>query len=83
MNRRATWRVPSPRLAFTDHHAASGMKVEMLFAHMKRILRFDRLRLRRRSRARDKFLLTAIARNLRRLALTVPPMLMEALPAPG
>jgi transposase len=44
-------------------------KVEMLFAHMKRILRVDRLRLRGRSGARDEFLLTAIAQNLRRLAL--------------
>jgi hypothetical protein len=45
-------------------------KVEVLFAHMKRILRVDRLRLRGRSGARDEFLLTAIAQNLRRLAIT-------------
>jgi len=44
-------------------------KVEVLFAHMKRILRVDRLRLRGRSGAHDEFLLTAIAQNLRRLAM--------------
>lgn len=47
-------------------------KVEVLFAHMKRILRVNRLRLRGRTGARDEFLLTAIAQNLRRLALTIP-----------
>ena len=58
-------------------------KVEMLFAHMKRILRMDRLRLRGRSGAKDEFLLTAIAQNLRRLALSFPPRLTEAIPAPA
>jgi len=48
-------------------------KVEMLFAHMKRILKLDRLRLRGRTGARDEFLLTAIAQNLRRLALRLCP----------
>ena len=43
-------------------------KVEMLFAHLKRILRLDRLRLRGLSGARDEFLLAATAQNLRRLA---------------
>jgi transposase len=43
-------------------------KVEMLFAHMKRILKMDRLRLRGISGARDEFLLTATAQNLRRMA---------------
>ena len=43
-------------------------KVEMLFAHLKRILRFDRLRLRGLSGAHDEFLLAATAQNLRRLA---------------
>jgi hypothetical protein len=43
-------------------------KVEMLFAHMKRILKFDRLRLRGLSGAKDEVLLTATAQNLRRLA---------------
>jgi transposase len=43
-------------------------KVEMLFAHLKRILHLTRLRLRGRSGARDEFLLAAIAQNLRRMA---------------
>jgi transposase len=43
-------------------------KVEMLFAHLKRILRLDRLRLRGPSGATFEFTLAAIAQNLRRLA---------------
>jgi hypothetical protein len=43
-------------------------KVEMRFAHMKRILKLDRLRLRGLSGAKDEVLLTAMAQNLRRLA---------------
>src|ERR1700719_936494 len=43
-------------------------KIEMLFAHLKRILRLDRLRLRGPSGARDEFLLAATAQNLRKLA---------------
>jgi transposase len=43
-------------------------QVEMLFAHMKRILKMDRLRLRGLSGAKDEFLLTATAQNLRRMA---------------
>ena len=43
-------------------------KIEMRFAHMKRILKLDRLRLRGLSGAKDEVLLTAMAQNLRRLA---------------
>jgi len=43
-------------------------KVEMRFAHMKRIFKLDRLRLRGLSGAKDEVLLTAMAQNLRRLA---------------
>jgi len=43
-------------------------KVEMRFAHMKRILKLDRLRLRGLSGVKDEVLLTATAQNLRRLA---------------
>ena len=43
-------------------------KVEMLFAHLKRILKLDRLRLRGPSGAHDEFLLAATAQNLRRMA---------------
>ena len=50
-------------------------KVEMAFAHMKRIFKLDRLRLRGLSGARDEVLLTATAHNLRKLAryVTRPP----------
>jgi transposase len=47
-------------------------KVEMLFAHLKRILRVARLRLRGPSGAQFEFTLAAIAQNLRRLAKLVP-----------
>ena len=40
----------------------------MLLAHLKRILKLDRLRLRGPSGARDEFLLAATAQNLRKLA---------------
>ena len=43
-------------------------KVEMLFAHLKRILRLDRLRLRGPNGASDEFLLAATVQNLRRMA---------------
>ncbi len=46
-------------------------KVEMLFAHLKRILKLTRLRLRGPSGARDEFLLAAIAQNLRKMAKTI------------
>ncbi|NDV53902.1 hypothetical protein G0Q01_24475 [Yangia sp. PrR007] len=47
-------------------------KVEMLFAHLKRILGLNRLRLRGPSGARDEFHLAATAQNLRQLAKLVP-----------
>jgi transposase len=59
-------------------------KVEMRFAHMKRILKLDRLRLRGLSGAKDEVLLTATAQNLRRLAKLLcrsPPPLAVACPA--
>jgi transposase len=59
-------------------------KVEMRFAHMKRILRLDRLRLRGLSGARDEVLLTATAQNLRRLVKCLcraPPPIAAACPA--
>jgi hypothetical protein len=42
-------------------------KVEMLFAHLKRILRLGRLRLRGPRGAQFEFTLAAVAQNLRRL----------------
>lgn len=47
-------------------------KVEGLFAHLKRILRRDRLRLRRPDGARDEFFLAAAAQNLMKLATLLP-----------
>ncbi len=49
-------------------------KVEMLFAHLKRILGLGRLRLRGPSGVKDEFLLAATAQNLRRLARLRPVM---------
>ena len=43
-------------------------KVEMAFAHLKRILRMRRLRLRGPTGAQDEFTLAAIAQNLRKMA---------------
>jgi hypothetical protein len=54
-------------------------KVEILFAHLKRILRLDRLRLRGPKGVRDEFLLlAATAQNLRKLAKLVPGALAPA-----
>jgi uncharacterized protein with von Willebrand factor type A (vWA) domain len=43
-------------------------KVEMAFAHLKRILRMGRLRLHALTGAQDEFTLAAIAHNLRKMA---------------
>ena len=62
-------------IAKTDAYLTSRRqrkKVEMLFAHLKRILKVDRLRLRGPNGARDEFLLAATAQNLRKLAKLVP-----------
>ncbi|HEY6380644.1 MAG TPA: IS1182 family transposase [Pseudolabrys sp.] len=58
----------------------SRKRVEMLFAHLKRILRLGRLRLRGPLGAQDEFTLAAIAQNLRRLAKLVarPPPAVNA-----
>ena len=48
-------------------------KVEMLFAHLKRILKLGQLRLRGPSGAHDEFLLAATAQNLRRMAKKLLP----------
>lgn len=47
-------------------------KVEILFAHLKRILRLNRLRLRGLSGATDEFTLAAAVQNLRRLCKLLP-----------
>jgi hypothetical protein len=62
-----------------DQTRRDRKKVEMLFAHLKRILRMGRLRLRGPAGAQFEFTLAAIAQNLRRLArLTVHPPDMPA-----
>jgi transposase len=52
-------------------------KVEILFAHLKRILKVDRLRLRGPNGAHDEFLLAATAQNLRRMAKRLRPATPE------
>jgi IS5 family transposase len=58
-----------------DQSRRDRKRVEMLFAHLKRILKLGRLRLRGPNGARDEFLLAATAQNLRKLAklATGPP----------
>ena len=58
-------------------------KVEMLFAHLKRILRLDKLRLRGGSGAQDEFLLAATAQNLRRMAKWLTPKAPNMAPTPS
>ena len=58
-------------IARTDAYVASSyarMTVEMLFAHLKRIIGLDRLRLRGPNGAKDEFHLAATVLNLRKLA---------------
>jgi len=62
-------------IAKTKQYAISmrlRKKVEMLFAHLKRILGLGRLRLRGPCGANDEFLLAATVQNLRKLAKTFP-----------
>jgi Transposase DDE domain len=47
-------------------------KIEMLFAHLKRILKLDRLRLQGPNDARVEFTLAATAQNLRKVAKLIP-----------
>ena len=70
-------------IAKTDAYVTSRRerkKVEMLFAHLKRILRLDRLRLRGPCGARAEFLLAATAQNLRKMARLIP---LQTAPAPA
>ena len=68
------------KIATTDAYLQSRKerkKVEMLFAHLKRILKLDKLRLRGFSGAQDEFLLAATAQNLRRMAKWLMPKAEE------
>lgn len=62
-----------------DQSRRERKKVEMLFAHLKRILKLGRLRLRGPYGAQDEFLLAATAQNLRKLAKlrSEPPPAMQ------
>ena len=67
-------------IAMTDAYVISRRqrkKVEMLFAHLKRILKLDRLRLRGPNGAKDEFHLAAAAQNLRKMAK------MRSMPSPA
>jgi hypothetical protein len=69
-------------IAKTEAYAVSRRlrkKVEMLFAHLKRILRLNRLRLRGPNGAQFEFMMAATTQNLRRLAR----LTARAPPAPG
>jgi len=73
-------------IARTDAYKQSRKdrkKVEMLFAHLKRILKLDRLRLRGLSGANDEFLLAAAAQNLRRMAKWLAPIAEKGELAPA
>ena len=62
-------------IAQTTQYAIScklRKKVEMLFAHLKRILGLGRLRLRGPCGAKDEFHLAATAQNLRKMAKLIP-----------
>ncbi len=64
------------KLAKTPAYARSRRqrkKVEVLFAHLKRILRLRRLRLRGPRGAHDEFLVAATAQNPRRMAMWLMP----------
>jgi hypothetical protein len=60
-------RAPARTEAF-EQSCLGRKRVEMLFAHLKRILKLGRLRLRGPRGARDEFTLAGIAQNLRRLS---------------
>ena len=62
-------------IAKTEAYAVSRRErknVEMLFAHLKRTLRLDRLRFPGPNGAKDEFLSAATAQNLRKLAELIP-----------
>ena len=63
-----------------DQSRRERKKIEMRFAHLKRILKLGRLRLRGPRGAQDEFVLAAIAQNLRRLvSLVARPPPVQAL----
>ena len=68
-------------IAKTDAYVKSRRerkKIEMLFAHLKRILRLDRLRLRGPFGARDEFLMAATAQTPPKAGKADPAACFEA-----
>jgi Transposase DDE domain len=71
-------------VALGERSRRERKRIEMRFAHLKRILRLGRLRLRGPRGAQDEFVLAAIAQNLRRLAkLVTAPTQLAPQPAPA
>jgi hypothetical protein len=70
LSKHANFSVFSPSSEFLQSRR-ERKKIEMRFAHLKRILKLGRLRLRGPRGAQDEFVLAAIAQNLRRLASLV------------
>lgn len=64
-----------------DRSRGERKKIEMLFAHLKRIIGLRRLRLRGPYGAKDEFLLAATVQNLRKLAKLVPGTSFDPVPA--
>src|SRR5882724_3721191 len=54
---------PDRKIVGGPRFASLRKKIEMLFAHLKRILKLDRLRLRGPNGARDEFILAVAAQN--------------------
>jgi Transposase DDE domain len=65
----------------SNNRKGNAKRIEMLFAHLKRILRLGRLRLRGPSGARDEFLLAATVQNLRKLAKLIPTVSFDLIQA--
>jgi hypothetical protein len=68
----AAWLATSPRPRPIRPRASSAKRSRCCFAHLKRILKLDRLRFRGPNGARDEFHLAATTQNLRKLAKLVP-----------
>jgi len=81
-NRHGRFRESGQTKAF-EQSAKDRKKVEITFAHMKRIIGLRRFRLRGMTGARDELLLAATALNLRKLARTIwrPPITAGLCPA--
>jgi hypothetical protein len=61
-----------------EQSANERKKVEMRFGHLKTHHRFDQLRLRGLSGASDEFHLAAIAQNLKKMALQLSNLPVQA-----